>query len=407
MDDLVKRDSGAPLRHGRRVAVRFLRNNPDVLASLLNLFGTIQISPSRIHPDEMLAHGQWSGPISELDVRLRQMNVAGLALVGLVEEEADEPATVPAVRPWRVAVRFQIKNGPLFVYLTSLLASTRVVPVPYSEQLWVEGTFKGSLDLLKVSLQELKAEEMIVLNRGETLATLPGTMNVQATYPATVVGPPEPTGALTVPASVLERPERRRDPVSARMETLKQPPVAIGLLLVVIILIVGSAGFIAARLEFFNPRQNAAPVTAELKTLPWAHMVRQSDMTSWMALMNRNDWSNEKMTEFLTKLRGLNRDYTRDASLMRRSLELLRSQNIRTPQEFSVFSRLLKVRASSQWPFPDQAPNIPLSGFVADSNQSVIIFYDALAEQPGVLGWLLEHIQRAGRRSDSSFHLAS
>lgn len=397
MDKLVKHEGGLAFRHGRRVAIRLSRDDQDLLPVLLNLFGALQISSLPHLPRDLLVYVQWAGPLDELDARLKQIGKTGLTLVGLVEEEAEKPAIDTAVRACRVAVRLWMKNGPLLVYLTSLLTSVRVVPVPYSEQLWVEGTFSGSLILFESSLRELKAEELIVLN-GQEGAT--GTVNEPVSHPAPVAAPPVPRTSLPATASApegLQKSQQRL--VTTRMRRATRWWKVVGVLLVV--LVVGSVGLVVVRFDsvtrFLNPPQVVMPAAPDPQTVPWSHMVHQEQFRSWISIQQQNGWSNEQMTEFLVKLRRLKTDYFQYPSVVARSLALLRSQNVRTEQDFSAFSQSLRLRMANGWPFPDQPQDAPLLSLSADYNFSVVSFYEALAQQPDVVGWLLERVgHRAG-----------
>jgi hypothetical protein len=248
--------------------------------------------------------------------------------------------------------------------------------------------------VFKSSLWELKAEELIVLGNREA-STRP--VNAQVSSPATVPEPPKPAVALPAPASIPDRSQQYRQSqvITRTGRVARWSQVVIGLLVALIV------GGVLARPEsvtnFFTPRQILSPSAIDPQTVPWAQTIDSRHFDSWIGVQRQNGWSDEEMAELLTKLRGLKTNYIYYPSIVERSLALLSSQKVRTPQEFLPLVQSLNLRAVNGWPFPDQPANALLTSYSADFNFSVLTFYAALAEQPAVLNWLLEHVgHRAG-----------
>lgn len=384
MGALTPRDSGPPLRAGRRVAVRFSRNDPRAIAALLDLLNVVQISASARNSQESIAYGWWAEPIDELDRRLRQIGVTGLALVGVVEGEIVDSLPETTVQSWRVAVRLEVRNSPLFVYLTSLLASIKVTPEPYSHWLWIEGTFTGSLEDLKVALRQLQADEFRILHGSEvtTAAVASPVMT-----PATVIEEHEPALALPTPAGS----EAPRSTGARAVRRDRKSPHWLPTLVVVSLLVVAVLIFMEFRAERLRWLASTTPSTpapplVDPRTVPWAYMVEQTKASSWLSLQRKNGWSNEEMQALLPRLG----DYVREPALIERSFALLRSQGVRTPAEYRAFVQLLRTLDATGWPFPDEPQDQARS--IGGENYSLLRLYQGLSEREDVLIFILNLI---------------
>jgi hypothetical protein len=329
-----------------------MRGDDRAVAVLSALLSTVQISPSASAPGECVAHGWWDGPLDSLDRRLREAGVAGFALVGVLEEDiVVSHSDATGVQAWRVAVQFDVKNSPLFVYLTGVLAAVKVEPEPYSDRLWLEGTFMGALADLKDALQQLHAEELRVLNSRDVTTVVEPPPGVPS---RPVIERDEPALALSlsVGPEALALPD---EPIVRRRTRYRHwwPALAAILILVVGLVTVGLyQRSRSAMVSDAPPRETQVPVDPH--TTPWAYMVERHLASSWARVQQENGWSHDEMQRLLGRLGD---DLARTPALAARSFRLLRSQSVRTPDELSMFSQSLRVRYQKDWPFPDHPPD--------------------------------------------------
>jgi hypothetical protein len=383
LDSLTRHHSGSPLRGGRRVAVRFTLSDQAALTALLNLLGSVEVSVQRNDPQQGLAYGWWAGSLEELDRALRRVGVAGLALVGTVKDEELELVPQAAVQSWRIAVRFDVRNSPLFVYLTSVLAALKVAPEPYGEYLWIEGTFTGSLDHLKGALAQLQADDLRVLNEREaptTVVTEPVVRQV------TVTDVHDTAPALMGPSTT----EQRRLPAPRVAAPTKKStywlPALVAVLLFVVV--VALAVFRAEQIHslLFPPPPGPAPrpaLVVDPDTVPWVYLVQRINASAWLVWQRNAGFSNEQMQELLTTLGAY---YANQPALIHRALALLRSQKVHTPEQFSAFAKLLSHRYEAGWSFPDEPPDAPGSL----GNWEVVRFYGDLSKHEEALARILK-----------------
>lgn len=386
MDSLIRRPSGLPLQGGRRVAIRFMLSDGAALTALLNLLGSVQVSVPANDPQQGLAYGVWAGSLEELDRALRRVGVVGLALVGVLKEEDLEGPPQPAVPSWRVAVRFEVNNSPLFVYLTSVLASLKVTPEPYGDELWIEGTFTGSLDHLQGALRQLQAADLRILNEREVPTTAITETVVRS---VTVTEGHNAVPALTAPAPTEQRPLPRPRVSAPPGKSTYWLPALVGVLLfvVVVTLAVFPAKQIQSLLSPAPPAPTPVPVV-DPNTVPWSYLVHRTNASAWFGWQRNEGLSHEQMQELLTTLGGY---YANRPALVHRALALLRSQKVRTPEQFSTFAKSLGHRYEAGWSFPDE----PATAAGGSGNWGIIRFYGDLSKHEEALAKILKFVGAA------------